>query len=510
MSSSNKWAFALGALGAATLVRRAFPSFKFAGKVALITGGSRGLGLVMARQLARQGAKLAICARDATELAGAQAELVALGTGEVLAVACNVGDEAEAQIFIDQALRRYGHIDVLINNAGIIQVAPQESMGLADFQEVLAANFWGTVHASLAALPHMRERRQGRIVNITSIGGAVAVPHLLPYSCSKFAATGFSEGLTAEVARDGIQVTTILPSLMRTGSFVNALFKGRQDEEMAWFAFGSTMPGLSMAAERAAARLALRDDRPQWQAAAPGARAAAGNDRAAPLGGEPAAARARRRRPSRRGRTRLAAPAAPRRLPRPPRQPRRAPQPRGAVGAAAPRLSSRSSGAARERELAGGEPIGGAGEADIDRRDEHRAVCPRDPGDRSVVGVDARVPGRARRLREPAHRLARRRRGLARDHRGTRGAVGLRRHAQRERDGRPRRQVADRVARVRLVAQVERERAGAAGHRRPAADVELQAVDGEVDQRPAVGRAGAARETGARQQQQGGGAPHRS
>ena len=254
MNPSRKWAFALGALGAAALVRRAFPPFRFQGKVVLVTGGSRGLGLILARRLARQGARLAICARDATELAGAQQELLQLG-GEVLAVACDVGDEAQAQVFVDQALRRYGHIDVLINNAGIIQVAPLSSMGLADFQQVLAANFWGTVHTCLAVLPHLRKRRQGRILNITSIGGAVAVPHLLPYSCSKFAATGFSEGLAAEVAGDGVQVTTALPSLMRTGSFVNALFKGRQDDEMSWFALGSTLPGLSMAAERAAARM---------------------------------------------------------------------------------------------------------------------------------------------------------------------------------------------------------------------------------------------------------------
>ena len=254
MRLSRKWAVALGAASGALLVRRAFPKFQFGGKVVVITGGSRGLGLVLARKLAAKGALLAICARDAQELARAQDELRGAGA-YVLAFACDVGDPAQAQIFVDQVLQRFGRIDVLINNAGIIQVAPQEAMGLPDFHAVLSANFWGTVHTTLAALPHMRARREGRVVNITSIGGAVAVPHLLPYSCSKFAATGFSEGLTAEVAKDGIRVTTILPSLMRTGSHVNALFKGQRDEEMAWFSLGASAPGVSMQAERAASRI---------------------------------------------------------------------------------------------------------------------------------------------------------------------------------------------------------------------------------------------------------------
>jgi NAD(P)-dependent dehydrogenase (short-subunit alcohol dehydrogenase family) len=255
-SGKTQLALAASAVGVALLVRRTLARFELRGKVVIVTGGSRGLGLVLARQLALKGAHLAICARDALELAGAEQELRELGA-EVFAVACDVSDEEQARILIDQTLRHFGRIDVLINNAGIIQVGPHESMGLNDFREALATNFWGTVQPTLAVLPHMKRQRAGRIVNITSIGGSVAVPHLLPYSCSKFAATGFSEGLCAEVAKDGIRVTTVVPGLMRTGSFVNALFKGRREQEMAWFTIGATLPGLAMSAERAARRILL-------------------------------------------------------------------------------------------------------------------------------------------------------------------------------------------------------------------------------------------------------------
>lgn len=255
-SGRTKWALAASAIGVALLIRRSLGRIDLRGKVVIVTGGSRGLGLVLARELARKGAHLAICARDALELAGAEQELRELGA-DVFPLACDVGDEEQAQILIDQTLRHFGRIDVLINNAGIIQVGPQESMGLKDYREAMAANFWGTVQPTLAVLPHMKQQRAGRIVNITSIGGSVAVPHLLPYSCSKFASTGFSQGLCAEVAKDGIRVTTVVPGLMRTGSFVNALFKGRREEEMAWFTVGATLPGLSMSAERAARRILL-------------------------------------------------------------------------------------------------------------------------------------------------------------------------------------------------------------------------------------------------------------
>jgi NAD(P)-dependent dehydrogenase (short-subunit alcohol dehydrogenase family) len=241
------------AAGAALGLRRALPAFRYAGKVIAITGGSRGLGLVLARKLVRRGARLAICARDGAELERARAELAASGA-DVLAATCDVSDPAQAQGFVEQILERFGRIDMLINNAGIIQVAPLECMGLQDFRQAMEINYFGMLHTALAALPHLRARG-GRIVNICSIGGAIAIPHLTPYTASKFAAVGLSEGLATELARSGVTVTTILPFVMRTGSHVNALFKGNRQNEFAWFSIGASMPGTSVSAERAARRI---------------------------------------------------------------------------------------------------------------------------------------------------------------------------------------------------------------------------------------------------------------
>ena len=225
-----------------------------AGKVVLITGGSRGLGHLLARMLAAEGAQVAICARDAAELDRARLNLVERGA-EVLAIPCDVTDPAQVQALVAETLRYFGRIDVLVNNAGVIQVGPLDEMKLYDFRHAMDVNFWGGVHATLAVLPHMRGRGDGQIVNITSIGGKVAVPHLLPYDCAKFAALGFSEGLRAELAKDGVFVTTVVPGLMRTGSVVSAIFKGRTEEEFDWFNKAAHSRLLSMDARRAARRI---------------------------------------------------------------------------------------------------------------------------------------------------------------------------------------------------------------------------------------------------------------
>ncbi|HEV2147077.1 MAG TPA: SDR family NAD(P)-dependent oxidoreductase [Longimicrobiaceae bacterium] len=245
---------ALALAGLAWKVTRGAREADLAGSVVLITGGSRGLGLLLARELAGLGCRLALCARDPEELEAARRELHAAGA-EVLAVRCDVADRDDVERMVERVLERYGRVDVLVNNAGIIQVGPLESMTVEDFEHAMAVNFFGAVHTVLAVLPGMRARRSGRIVNVASIGGKVAIPHLLPYDSAKFALTGFSEGLRSELAGEGITVTTIVPGLMRTGSPVNALFKGQAEKEFSWFSLGDATPLTAMSAERAARRI---------------------------------------------------------------------------------------------------------------------------------------------------------------------------------------------------------------------------------------------------------------
>jgi NAD(P)-dependent dehydrogenase (short-subunit alcohol dehydrogenase family) len=256
---------ALGTAGALVAARRASAHENdLFGQVAIVTGGSRGLGFLLARELAREGCRLVICARDAEELERARLDLERRGA-EVVAIRCDVADPAAATMLVEETERRLGPIDVLVNNASIIQVAPIDALGVKDFQQALAVNFWGTVQPTLAALPGMRRRQRGRIVNITSIGGKVSVPHLLPYGSAKFAAVGFSEGLAAEVAKDGVRVITVVPGLMRTGSYLHAEFEGKAPQEFTWFALGSTLPGISMDAERAARRIVRAIKRSEWE-----------------------------------------------------------------------------------------------------------------------------------------------------------------------------------------------------------------------------------------------------
>ena len=241
---------ALGGIG--YLAYRAFkPRYSFRDRHVLITGGSRGLGLVLAREFAAAGARLTLCSRDANELLRAEDDLTERGV-KPLTVQCDVTDRDRVREMVAVARRTNGPIDVLVNNAGVIQVGPFEEMREEDYEQSLRTHFWGPLYTCLEVLPEMKARGEGRIVNIASVGGKVAAPHLLPYAAGKFALVGFSTGLRAEVAQHGIVVTTVCPGLMRTGSHLNAEFKGRHADEYAWFAFGNAIPGLSVSAESAA------------------------------------------------------------------------------------------------------------------------------------------------------------------------------------------------------------------------------------------------------------------
>jgi NAD(P)-dependent dehydrogenase (short-subunit alcohol dehydrogenase family) len=223
-------------------------------KVALITGGSRGLGLVLARHICAQGGSVALIARDPDELARAKADLAPRG-GVVLTIECDLLDASQIHSAVRQVIDRFGKIDILINNAGIIEVGPFENMTREDFERAMRLHFWAPFELIAQVVPEMRIWGGGRIVNISSIGGKVAVPHLAPYSASKFALTGFSDAIRTELARDNIHVTTVAPGMMRTGSHVNAKFKGKHDMEFAWFAASAGAPLISMNADRAARKI---------------------------------------------------------------------------------------------------------------------------------------------------------------------------------------------------------------------------------------------------------------
>lgn len=258
MNSLKKIAItAVAAYGGLQLVRmivRHGRRFDWRNKRVVITGGSRGLGLVIARKLANAGAKLAICARDEEAVGIAAAELRGRGA-EVFAAACDVRDERQVASFIDGAAEQFSGIDVLFNVAGIITVGPFDSMTQEDFENSMNTNCWGALHTARRVLPYMRRNGWGRIVNVASLGGKRAVPHMLPYAASKFALVGLSNGLRAELQHENIHVTTACPSLMRTGSPRNATFKSQHRQEYAWFSIGDSLPVVSMSAEAAAEQI---------------------------------------------------------------------------------------------------------------------------------------------------------------------------------------------------------------------------------------------------------------
>lgn len=242
--------------GALARAYRAFgtPQASLRGKVAVVCGGSRGLGRSVARELLLQGASVAICGRDPRSLEETRAWLEAFG-GPVLAKVCDLQSEAQTLSFLESVTEELGPIDVVVANAATILVAPLETLTPFDFDKAHREIFGAAMHPALLALPDMRARRSGTLVFISSIGGKVGVPHLAPYSAAKFAVTGFAEAVGAEVAKDRVRVLTVFPGLMRTGSHLHATFQGQPERELSWFAAAAITPLLSIDADRAAQRV---------------------------------------------------------------------------------------------------------------------------------------------------------------------------------------------------------------------------------------------------------------
>jgi short-subunit dehydrogenase len=228
-----------------TLIRRRKASL--GGKVVVITGGSRGLGLAMAREFGARGARLALVARDEVELQRAAADLRERNlAASIWPVDLTQGDGCET--VLEKIAIHHGSLDVLVNNAGEIVVGPFETFTHDDFHRSLAIHLWAPLRLTQAALPIMRRQGGGRIANISSIGGRIPVPHLSSYCAGKFALVGLSGTLHAELKK-------VCPGLMRTGSHWNAMFKGNREAEFAWFGHGASLPGASISAERAARQI---------------------------------------------------------------------------------------------------------------------------------------------------------------------------------------------------------------------------------------------------------------
>jgi NAD(P)-dependent dehydrogenase (short-subunit alcohol dehydrogenase family) len=254
-------------MGVVSLLRSR-AEYDFAGKTVLITGGSRGLGLVLARALVARGAGVALMARQPAELAKA---VESLGPeARAIGVAGDVRIPESCAHVVDEVVSRLGRLDVLVNNAGVILSAPLSRTSIDDFQALMDVHFWGTIHMTSAALPHLLARPGSRVANICSIGAKLPIPHLSAYCASKFAQAGLSSVLGQELRQHGVIVSTVYPGLMRTGSHLHARFRGDAAREYRLFALAAGTPVTAMSAERAARAILRAVARGQSDVTLPG------------------------------------------------------------------------------------------------------------------------------------------------------------------------------------------------------------------------------------------------
>lgn len=182
------------------------------GKTGIVTGGTRGIGRAIAKALVGAGVQVAITARDEDTIANAISELNLAGPGVAKGYRCDVRDYDQVRAVFAEI----DGVDILVNNAGIGLFAPVESMSPDDFRAVLETNLCGVFYCCHEAIPLMKQRGGGYIINISSLAGANAHPRMAAYNASKFGLNGFSEALMQEVRHDGIKVSYIMPGSVNT------------------------------------------------------------------------------------------------------------------------------------------------------------------------------------------------------------------------------------------------------------------------------------------------------
>jgi 3-oxoacyl-[acyl-carrier protein] reductase len=182
------------------------------GKAAIVTGGTRGIGRAIAEALVREGISVCIAARKQAEIDTALKEL----GGAAVGLVCDLCDYGQVKALIDYTVRRLGGLDILVNNAGIGIFETVEETSPEDFRAVLETNLFGVFYCCREAIPRMKQRGGGYIINISSLAGANPHPRMAAYNASKFGLNGFSEALMQEVRHDGIKVSYIMPGSVNT------------------------------------------------------------------------------------------------------------------------------------------------------------------------------------------------------------------------------------------------------------------------------------------------------
>ncbi|MEP6635281.1 MAG: SDR family oxidoreductase [Acidobacteriota bacterium] len=186
------------------------------GKVAVVTGGTKGIGRGIAEALVRAGASVSISARKTEEVNQAVTELSAIGSGTVAGFTCDVRNHSQVKAFLEQTKGQFGGLDILVNNAGVGIFDTVENMLPEDFRAVLETNLFGVFYFCHEAIPLLKQRGGGYIINISSLAGVNAHPRMAAYNASKFGLNGFSEALMQEVRHDGIKVSYIMPGSVNT------------------------------------------------------------------------------------------------------------------------------------------------------------------------------------------------------------------------------------------------------------------------------------------------------
>lgn len=187
------------------------------GKTAIVTGSTKGIGRAIAEALVREGMNVCVSARKIEEVESTVRELDAAGgDGNVTGMACDVRNEDEVKALFEHTSAEFGGVDVLVNNAGVGSFQTVEEMSPEDFRAVLETNLFGVFYACHEAIPSMRARGGGYIINISSLAGTNAHPRMAAYNASKFGLNGFSEALMQEVRHDRIKVSYIMPGSVNT------------------------------------------------------------------------------------------------------------------------------------------------------------------------------------------------------------------------------------------------------------------------------------------------------